>query len=197
MGIVGDTPIEEAFLPDLSVSRLERLYRSEKDPRAKLRLLAAILRKEGKTMGRIAEELHVPVGTVHAWLRRLIEGGLKRLHDAHRSGRPSMLSTEQLKELRRDLLRGPKTNGFDAPFWTTRMVQEHVKRRYGREYRARGMRDILHRVGFSSKMPRPANAKRASKEEIASFKKRPTNLSASTQAGRGSRYSFWTRQHST
>lgn len=196
MGVVGDTPIGDAFLPGLSVPGLERRYRREKDSRAKLRLLAAILRKEGKTMGRIADELHVPVGTVHAWLRRLLDGGLRRLHDEHRSGRPSILDAKELKELRRDLLRGPKANGFDAPFWTTKMVQEHVRRKYGKEYRARGMRDVLHRVGFSSKMPRPANAKRASKEEVESFKKRPMSSSASTR-GRGSRYSFWTRAPST
>ena len=66
------------------------------------------------------DELHIPVGTVHAWLRRLLDGGLKSLHDKHRSGRPSRLSGEKLKELRQDLIRGPKANGFDAPFWTTR-----------------------------------------------------------------------------
>jgi transposase len=196
MGRVGSTPIGEGFLPGLSTPRLERLYKSEKNSRAKLRLLAAILRKEGKTMGRIADELHVPVGTVHAWLRRLVDGGLERLHDEHRSGRPSRLDAMQLKELRRDLVRGPKPNGYDAPFWTTKIVQEHVRRKFGKEYRARGMRNTLHRVGFSSKMPRPTNAKRAGKEEVESFKKRPTSSSASTQA-RGSRYSFWTRQPST
>lgn len=196
MGRIGSTPIGESFLPGLGLARLERLYRMEKDSRAKLRLLAAMLRKKGKTMGQIADDLNTPVGTIHAWLKRFMDGGLKRLHDEHRSGRPLKLSTEELKGLRHDLVRGPKANGFDAPFWTTKIVQEHVKRKYGKEYRARGMRNTLHRVGFSSKMPRPANAKRASKEEVESFKKRPTSSSASTQ-GRGSRSSFWTRQPST
>ncbi len=196
MGRIGSTPIGEAFLPGLSATRLERFYRSERDSRAKLRLLAAILRKEGKTMGTISDQLHVPVGTVHAWLRRLLERGLKELHDKHRSGRPSMLGLEQLKELRCDLLRSPKANGFDAPFWTTKMAQEHVARKYGKEYRARGMRDVLHRVGFSSKAPRPANAKRATKEEVESFKKKRTGSFKNAQA-RGSRYSFWTSQPST
>jgi transposase len=196
MGRIGSTPIGDAFLPGLGVARLERLYRREKDSRAKLRLLAAMLRKKGKTMGQIADDLHTPVGTIHSWLKRLMDLGLKSLHDEHRSGRPLKLSAEELKEMRHDLIRGPKANGFDAPFWTTKIVQEHVKRKYGKEYRARGMRNMLHRAGFSSKMPRPANAKRAGKEEVVSFKKRPTSSSASTRR-RGSRYSFWTRQPST
>jgi len=197
MGRIGSTPIGEAFLPGLGVARLERLYRREKDSRAKLRLLAAMLRKKGKTMGQIADDLHTPVGTIYAWLKRIIDGGLKSLHDEHRSGRPMKLSTEELRELRHDLVRGPKANGFiNAPFWTTKIVQEHVKRKYGKKYRARGMRNVLHRAGFSSKMPRPANAKRASKEEVESFKKRHTASSEGTP-GRGSRSSFWTRQPST
>ena len=172
MGRIGSTPIGKAHLHGFGISRLERLrYRDERNTRAKLRLLAAILRKKGRAMGEIAEDLHVPVDTVHAWLRRLSEGGLKRLHDGHRSGRPSRLSEEELKELGHDLVRGPKVSGFDAPFRTTRMVIEHVSRKYGKEYRARGMRALLHRVGFSSKKPRPANAKRATKREIEDFKK--------------------------
>ena len=70
----GSKPIGGTFLPSHSIPRLERLYRKEKDPRAKLRLLAAMLRKNGRTMGQIADELHTPLGTGHAWLRRLTDG---------------------------------------------------------------------------------------------------------------------------
>lgn len=196
MGRIGSTPFGGTFLPGTSMSRLERLYRREKDSRAKLRLLAAMLRKKGRTMKHISDELHVPIGTVHAWLRRLMDGGLKGLHDEHRSGRPSRLSDEELKGLRHDLIKGPKANGFDAPFWTTKMVTEHVRSRYGREYKQRRMRDLLHKIGFSSKKPRPTNAKRAQKEEVESFKKMQADSSEGTP-GRGSRSSFWTRQPST
>lgn len=196
MGRIGSTPIGEAFLPSISMTKLERLCRREKYSKAKLRLLSAILRKKGRTMGQIASELDIPVGTVHAWLRRLLEGGLEKLRDGHRSGRPRRLGVQELKQLRHDLIRGPKANGFDAPFWTTKMVIEHASRKYGKEYRARGMRYVLHRVGFSSRKPRPANAKRASKEEVESFKKRRAASSEGTP-GRGSRSSSWTRRPST
>lgn len=196
MGRTDPTPIGDAFLAGLGISRLERLYRNERDSRAKLRLLAAMLRKKGRTMRQISEELHVPLGTVHAWLRRLIDGGLKRLHDGHRPGRPPRLTYDELRGLRRDLTRGPKANGFDAPFWTTKMVVEHVRRRYGKEYAARGMRNLLHKVGFASKKPRPANAKRATKEQVEVFKK-PQGSSSAGIRGRGSGSSFWTRRPST
>jgi hypothetical protein len=64
MGRMGSTPIGEAFLPDLSVARLEKLYKREKNSRAKLRLRAAMLRKNGMTMGQIADNLYTPVGTI-------------------------------------------------------------------------------------------------------------------------------------
>ena len=197
MGRMGSTPIGKAFLPDLSVARLEKLYKREKkNSRAKLRLLAAMLRKNGMTMGQIAENLHTPVGTIHAWLRRFLDGGLNKLRDEHRTGRPSKLNIEELKELRHDLLRGPKANGFNAPFWTTKIVQEHVKRKYGKEYRVRGMRNMLHRVGFSSKMPRACQREEGEQGGGRVIQKKAMTSSAST-AGRGSRYSFWTRQPST
>jgi transposase len=73
------------------------------------------------------------------------------------------------------------------------MVLEHVRRKYNKEYKARGMLNVLRKVGFSPKKPRPANAKRASKKEIESFKKIQGDSSEGTPR-RDSRSSFWTRR---
>lgn len=51
------------------------------------------------------------------------------------------------------------------------MIISHVQKRYHTQYTARGMTDLLHRIGFSSKKPRPAHHKSASKDEIKRFKK--------------------------
>ncbi len=40
------TPRGELFLPKISIDELNSLYQEENDPKAKIRLLAAILRKE-------------------------------------------------------------------------------------------------------------------------------------------------------
>ncbi|MEM3099000.1 MAG: winged helix-turn-helix domain-containing protein, partial [Nitrososphaerales archaeon] len=60
-----------------------------------------------------------------------------------------------------------------------RMVIEHVRRKYGIEYRERGMRDVLHKLGFSSKKPRPTHYK-ANRKYWSAFKKTPVRLSENT-----------------
>lgn len=63
MARIGSTPIGEAFLPSLSVARLEKLYSREKDSRAKLRLLAAMLRKKERTI-RVGPGIDVRIADV-------------------------------------------------------------------------------------------------------------------------------------
>ncbi len=55
------TPRGESFLPKISIDELNGLYQEENDPIAKIRLLAAILRKEGKTLEEISLTVKHPV----------------------------------------------------------------------------------------------------------------------------------------
>lgn len=80
-----------------------------------------------------------------------------------------------MKELRNYLINGPQKNGFNEALCTTRMVIEHVSRKYGIEYKESGMRDVLHRAGFSSRKPRPTPYK-ASRKYWAAFRKMPEIL---------------------
>ncbi|VVB54056.1 Uncharacterised protein [uncultured archaeon] len=60
----------ESFLPNYTARELTELYHKEEDPKAKVRLLAAILRKEGKTFNEIGSSLKYPLTTVRDWLIR-------------------------------------------------------------------------------------------------------------------------------
>jgi len=51
-------------------------------------------------------------------------------------------------------------------------VAEHVRRRFGVEYRTVSMYDILHRLGFSWRKPRPKHPKSASESAKRAFKKK-------------------------
>ncbi len=72
------TPRGESFLPKISIDELNGLYQEENDPIAKIRLLAAILRKEGKTLEEISLTVKHPLTTVGDWLRRLHTEGISR-----------------------------------------------------------------------------------------------------------------------
>ncbi len=78
-------------------------------------------------------------------------------------------------KLRDDLISGPEKFGFNQFMWST--VITHVNKKYNTLYSARGMRELLHRIGFSSKKPRQTHHKSASKEEQTRFKKTQKGVS--------------------
>ena len=159
-----------SVLESIPVGRLHSLYAAETDAKAKLRLLAALKRKDGWTIDQIASDLEKPVMTVHNWLKTLDEFGVQRRYDIKRSGRPKRLSVKQLNALRKDLLKPPTALGFSEPFWNTRVVQEHAKRKHGVSFVSRHMTRLLHKIGYSLKKPRPSDY-RANKASQRRFKK--------------------------
>lgn len=159
-----------SVIESISVNRLHSLYAAETDAKAKLRLLAALKRKDGWTIDQIAGDLEKPVMTVHNWLRALDEFGAQRRYDIKRPGRPKRLSAKQLNALRKDLLKPPTAFGFSESFWNTRVVQEHVKRKYSVSFVSRHMTRMLHKIGYSLKKPRPSDY-RADKAAQKRFKK--------------------------
>jgi len=159
-----------SVIESIPVGRLRSLYVAETDAKAKLRLLAALKRKDGWTINQIAGDLEKPVMTVHNWLKALDEFGVQRRYDVKRSGRPMRLSAKQLSTLRKDMLKPPTALGFSESFWSTRVVQEHVKQKYGASFVSRHMTRLLHKIGYSLKKPRPADY-RADKAAQRRFKK--------------------------
>lgn len=158
------------FLGNASTKLLKHCYLAENDVRARQRLQAAFLRKQGKTLVEIADVVGRPFNTVSDWLRRFERKGLKCAKDKPRSGRPKRLSRKQLFVLRRELVRTPTEFGYSGGFWTTRLVQEHVRKRFRKKFVARHMRRLLQKLGFSLKKPRPRDY-RADKAEQKHFKK--------------------------
>ena len=68
----------EKFLAEISKAELRASYKRENNVKGKLRLLAAIQRKDGKTLDDIAYSLQKPKTTIHDWLRRLESKSLKK-----------------------------------------------------------------------------------------------------------------------
>lgn len=158
----------ELFLPKISLASLKRLYKLEASPKGRLRLLAAIHRKGGDSLDAIVRKLQLPRRTVHGWLQRFDERGLGGVKDIKQPGRPPMLTKTQLKELRKDLIKGPRRGG--NVLWTTKKVADHVEKKFRVRYTARHMVRLLHKIGFSIQKPRPRHYK-ASVEAQEAFKK--------------------------
>lgn len=163
-------PRGNGFMPTKTVVELRALARKEKNPKAHLRLLAAIHRKEGWTLERISGALNRPVTTMHDWLLRLHDNNLDRLRDRKQPGRPPRLTRAQREQLVEELERGPPYNR--QGLWTTKAVRELIRRKFGVTFAPQHAWRILVACGFSIQRPRPRHHKSASPDEIRQFKKK-------------------------
>src|SRR3989339_848886 len=85
----------DKFLPDISKEKLKQLYDTEKNAKAKLRLLVAIQRKEGNTLESIAYSLQKPKTTIHDWLKRIDSKELNGRYDIKQKGNKSKITLKQ------------------------------------------------------------------------------------------------------
>jgi len=194
MARTNQLPKGAQFLGGTSLSRLNKLYKKEDDAKAKLRLLACIKRKQGHTFPEMSSEMNVAPSTLSDWLTRIQKHGLDRRKNKKQEGRPSWMSPEQLAQLKKDLMQNPQTFGFLQSMWTTRMVIQHVQKRYRITYAARSMRKLLTKMGFSPKKPRPFHYRSASESEKKQFKKKQGGSLQDTQ-NVDMRCSVWTSRH--
>lgn len=154
----------------LPKSELEALYRGEKDPKVRERLLF-VLRVEGDGVipAHAAKELHRSKPWASYWLERFSEeGGVDGLRDKPRSGRPTKLPSEVALQIRKELSESKQG-------WTTKQVGELIAREGKTSYHYTHVYRLLHRWGFKQKVPRKRHIKTASKEEKQAFKKGTKN----------------------
>jgi len=161
----------EDFLPKYNIKELKKLYRKEKNGKAKLRLLAAVNRKEGKTLDDISQSLQIPKTTVHDWLSKLEKKGLEGVFDVKRPGRPSRLSMKQKEELKKVLSSSPEKQDIPFKVWTTSLVQYVIHKLFNVTYKPRNVRYLIKKLGFTLKIPRSRN-KKASTKAQEEFKKK-------------------------
>ena len=158
------------FLPEVSKQTLKNLYNREKDAKAKVRLLATILRKEGKSLSEISSSIKKPIMTISDWLRKIETDGLHRIHNVKQIGKPSKLTKEQLEQLDKVLEESPEKQEIPFRMWTTSLVQYIIKKLFGVLYKVRNVLKIVKKLGFSYKVPRQENMKK-NKKAVENFKK--------------------------
>ena len=168
-------PAGSRFLPGTSRIYLQECHRREANPKAATRLLAYIMRKDGMSIRQICGALNRPYTTVREWPVRAAQRGITGRYSDKIPGMPCRLDNGQLEQLREDLIAGPRSCGFESGVWTALLAAEHVRRMYKKEYSARGMQHLLHRIGFTSRRPRPRHPKSASESERKAFKKKARN----------------------
>ncbi len=129
--------------------------------------------KEGRSIRQTGRLLNRPYSTVRRWLLHAVEsGGMSGRHDAAPPGAPCRRDASQLRELRADLVAGPRRCGLESGARAAPLVVRHVQDRFGVRHGDRGMYDLLVRPGFPRGKPGPGHPKPASESAKAGFKKK-------------------------
>lgn len=163
-------PKGSRFLPNTTMNQLQRMYKKETKAKPKMRLLAAIHRKKGKSLDEIAYHVNASRNTVHGWLRNFSLRGIKAKDSIKQSGRPVSMTIANRKRLIKDLERGPPHNA--SGLWTTKEVMQLLKKKYNQRYVKQHVWRLLVSLGFSIQRPRKRHYLRPSEEELAQFKKK-------------------------
>jgi transposase len=171
-------PSGTKFLAGISTRQLRSLYAAEQHPKSKLRLLAAMHRRQGKSIDDIAYMLSKPRRTVHGWLTRFAERGIDAKDARPQTGRPSQLTLAQKRRLIKDLERGPPNNATGV--WSTKEVRELLHRKYNAVFVKQHVWRMLDQLGFSLLRPRKKHYRSADAATIAAFKKKRIGWCTST-----------------
>ncbi len=118
---------------------------------------AARLFSGGTAQAEVARRLGVSRQSASRWYRSWSSSGSKGLKGAGRAGRTPKLNADQLKDVKRALLKGAKAAGYANEVWTLGRVAAVIERVSGLpSYPVHAWR-VLHQLGWSCQRP----AKRA------------------------------------
>ena len=170
--------MKKKFLPQTSLSYLRNIKKTETDPKALRRIDACIARKEGRTIQEIADELRTPYATIQYWLKRIEREGIRGRYDIKNKGAQCRLDDGQIRQLVRDIRRGPDKFGYESGLWTMPLLNRHIKKRFNVEYHDYSVWELVRRLGFRYVKPGPASYKAATPGEIKAFKKKARGKAA-------------------
>lgn len=151
----------------MGIATLIQAYRNEKDADVRERiLLIRRVRIDKKEAASVAEkELHRSRWWAYKWLKRFDNVGLEGLRNKHRSGRPPVVSEETSTMIRREL-------SENKSGWMAKEVMNLIYERTGVKYHEVHIYRLLHRWGFSPKVPQMRFLNTASKQDKNKFRKR-------------------------
>ena len=146
-------------------TKLDRVYKDERDARVKERLLLIVRVSSDKQHVELAaSELHRSRAWAYKWRKRYRDEGMEGLRDRPRSGKPSVTPKGEMDKIKQEL-------SDSSTGWDFRQVMDLIQKRTGVKYHEVHIRRLLHKWGFKSKVPQKRFARRASRKEKNSFKK--------------------------
>ena len=152
-----------------SAKLLDDAYRTEKnvDVRERLLLVRRVL-VDNQQISTVAEnEFHRSRWWAYKWMKRYAESGLEGLKNLPRTGRPPQVSGQEFAEIKREL-------SENLAGWKAKEVMNIIYDKTGIRYHEVHIYRLLHKWGFSPKVPRKRFVNTASSKEKKQFKKMPS-----------------------
>lgn len=116
---------------------------------------AVLLLADGYSMEETSSIVNRPYSTVQQWSRRFRRNGIRGLKPKTATrGRKKKLGSHERLLLDKAIERGPRGAGYNGSVWTSPMVAEYIKKRWGVTYHPGHVRKLLHQLGFSVQFPR-------------------------------------------
>ncbi len=146
---------------------MNNAYRKEIDSDVKERiLLVRRVRIDSQEVSKVAErELHKSRWWPYKWLNRFDKHGLDGLKDQPRSGRrPPLISEKKMLKIRQEITANPSG-------WQAKQVMDIIYKKTGVKYHEVHIYRLLHKWGFSAKVPQKRFVNTASDNEKEVFKK--------------------------
>lgn len=161
---------------DLTAAALRRHAGRCRDGRVACRALAMAHILDGATRAEAAAACGMDRQTPRDWVHRYNADGLAGLRDAPRSGRPAVLSAEQMAELKALVLAGPDLAKDGVVRWRCLDLRSVIETRFQVTVHERTVGKLLRRLGLTRLQPRPFHPKQ-DLEAQAAFKKTSPNAS--------------------
>lgn len=117
------------------------------------RMTAARLLRDGLSQSAVAREVGVHRQSVSRWAKELETSGVRGLRKASSTGRPAKLTPTQLREIERELKRGPEALGYASGLWTAGRVRNLIEQRTGVRYHEDHVWRILRKLGWTCQRP--------------------------------------------
>ena len=137
-----------------SLQQLQDLARAIPQKRLWRRVQAVVLAKQGRTAEDLARALGCSLRAVKNWVAQYNRGDIAALHERPRSGRPPRMDPQEYPRLKQRLGAPPRPEdgvctlrGLD--------VQRILAEEFGAAMCLQAAYDLLHRIDYSSLMPRP------------------------------------------
>ena len=145
------------------IRRLQRLR--------KRREKAVALFGQGERQATVAATLRVSRQSVSRWYGDWLNGNTRAIQGAPRAGRKRRLAKEQVEQIRAQLIRGARAQGYQSDLWTLPRVAKLIEAVTKVHYHPGQVWRVLKQMGWSLQRP-TFRAKERDEEQIRHWKRR-------------------------